>query len=343
MRKILLSLTIILAFNTLNADILTDTCRFKKDSENILTTKFTEISSQRAKLKKGDYAENMADNKGIMLSCQDSFDNLGFKTSSQIRLATGSLSTDSSSYCVQYYNFMEFVENIENKEKKEAVKLAYMVFTNRLTVQNYKNIVTNSKSDNEILGYAFAYNFKEEMYKDPLSVSNLPSLNFSSYTLKRDNKDLNLGSQDPLYVRYTTSILTGDFDTTIKILLKESNYKDYVDNFKDLCKKIEKQKTENIKEYTGNEVKDLLIQNKDLLNYYTDITNNSKCYNSKNKLEVENNEDFISKFFTNFDNTTQAVLLKDIYTKQDYIEIMYNNNIYKFYEDKKLCETQKNR
>ncbi|MCT7596094.1 hypothetical protein [Aliarcobacter butzleri] len=345
MKKILLGLISVFAFNTLSADILTDTCRFKKDSENILTTKFNTIFESVQDTNEAlTYEASLSRTQAIMKVCIQSFNYLGYQTNTTLKTSSSQLTVTGESYCIQYYNFMEYINNnIKDIEKREKIKLAYMIFTNRLHTKEYKEI-SNLDNEEDIKGYAFAYNFKKEFNnKSPLNYVNLPALNFSSYILKRDKTELNLGSQDALYSKYTTAILTGDFNTAIKILLNESDYESFIDSFKNLCKKIENKKEENIKEYTGTEVKDLLLQNKNLVNYYVNYTNNTKCYNSKNKLEVENNEDFISKFFTNFDNTTQAVLLKDIYTKQEYIEIMYNNNIYKFYEDKKLCETQKNR
>lgn len=343
MKKILLGLITVFAFNVLNADILKDTCRFKNESENILTTKFNEIyESVQNTNEFSTYESSLVRTQALMKVCVQSFNYLGYQANTTLKTSSSQLTVTGESYCIQYYNFMEYINNIKDIEKREKIKLAYIIFTSRLHTEEYKEISNLDYED--IKGYAFAYNFKKEFNnKSPLNYVNLPALNFSSYILKRDKTDLNLGSQDALYSKYTTAILTGDFNTAIKILLNESNYESFIDSFKNLCKKIENKYEKNTKEYTGVEVKNLLLQNKNIVNYYVDYTNNTKCYNSKNKLEVENNEDFISKFFTNFDNTTQAVLLKDIYTQQDYIEIMYNNNIYKFYEDKKLCETQKNR
>lgn len=359
MKKIILLFTVLLSTITIASEnIIENACPNKKSLEGIMKNSFFEILETMDKndlndLKQGlTYEGEEIKRKGLQAACETTFNTLGLQPQLNVKSGVFSINIDSKNFCLQYYHFMKYINSVENINKREELKVAYMTYTYRTPAVLYNQMQIITKKEGTDIsklarGYALADNLSNQIYgnytgrKTPLHFVNLPYLSFSPYILKKDNYNLKLGSQDPTYSKYTVAILSSDFDTAINILLNESEYKDYINSFKTLCKDYGNEE-QNIKKSVKGEavVKDLLLQNQDLIGY---VAKDDKCYNLTKKFNAGDKEEIIEKAFPDLNENSQATIFEDSVSRKNYLVINHNNQIIKIYENKETCDNLKNK
>lgn len=349
MKRLLFIFTVLATIAIAGENIIENTCPNKKSVEGIMKNSFSEILETMDK-NDSTYESQLINTRALQMACENTFNTLGLQTQLNVKSGVFSLNIDSKNFCLKYYDFMKHINNIENINKREELKVAYITYTYRPTTVLYKQMqIITEKEGSDILklgkGYALADNLNSQIYgnykKTPLHFVNVPFLNFSPYILKKDNNNLKLGSQDPTYSKYTVAILSSDFDTAINILLNESEYKDYINSFNILCKDYGNEE-QNIKKSVKGEavVKDLLLQNQDLIGY---VAKDDKCYNLTKKFNAGDKEEIIEKAFPDLNENSQATIFEDSVSRKNYLVINHNNQIIKIYENRETCDNLKNK